>query len=76
MYGVGRVLNVNKPCISDLTRKLAQLHANACMGHVLQSSLVPRLLKAGTEALSELEVTKCTAVCYLFRSVLCLISDG
>ena len=49
------------------------------MGHVLQSSLVPRrtiLLKAGTEAISELEVTKCTAVCYLFCSVLCLISDG
>ena len=68
--------------ISDLTRTLAQLHANAqnaCMGHVLQSSLIPRrtiLLKAGTEAISELEVTKCTAVCYLFRSVLCLISDG
>ena len=39
-----------------LTRTLAQLHANACVGHVLQSSLVPRhiiLLKAGTEAISE-----------------------
>ena len=39
-----------------LTRTLAQLHANACMGHVLQSSLAPRrtiLLKAGTEAISE-----------------------
>ena len=61
-------------CISDLTRILKQLHAN-----VLQSSLVPRrtiLLKAGTEAISELEVTKCTEVCYLFRSVLFLISDG
>jgi len=42
------------------------------MGHVLQSSLVPRrtiLLKAGTETISELEVTKCTAVCYLFRMI-------
>jgi len=49
-------LNVNKP-FQTLTRTLAlaQLHANACMGHVLQSSLVPRtiLLKAGTEAISE-----------------------
>ena len=56
--------------LTSLTRTLAQLHANACMGHVLQSSLVPWrtiLLKAGTEAISELEVTKCTAVCYLFR---------
>jgi len=66
---------------SDLTRTLAQLHANACKSQVLriQSSLVPRrtiLLKAGTEAVSELEVTKRTAVCYLCRSVLCQISDG
>ena len=72
---MGRALNVNKP----FQTSHAQLHANACMGHVLQSSLVPRctiLLKAGTEAISELEVTKCTAVGYLFCSVLCLISDG
>ena len=78
MYGVGRVLNVNKPFQTSHADWRSCMPINAYMSHVLQSGLVPRstiLLKSGTEAISELEVTECTAVCYLFHSVLCLICD-